>query len=61
MVTVLTATTNVKTELAAVAVLAAVGHAEHPGSVMLQLEARLLIVELAAVYAVAVRAITCRK
>jgi hypothetical protein len=39
-------------ELAAVAVLAAVGHAEDARSVVLQLEPRLLIIELAAIYAV---------
>jgi hypothetical protein len=45
-------------ELAAVAVLAAVSHAENARSVMLQLEPRLFVVELAAINAVTTRAIT---
>lgn len=45
-------------ELAAVCVLAGVGHADHT-LLMLQLQTWLLIIELAAVDAVAARAVSC--
>ena len=42
-------------------ILAGVGHAEHPRPVMLELQAGLLIVKLAAVDAVTSRAVACRR
>lgn len=46
-------------ELAGVAVLAGVGHADDAGAVVLQLQGRLLVVELAAVDAVPAATISC--
>lgn len=48
-----------KEKLAAVAVLAGVGHAEDACCIMLQLEPRLFIVEFPAIYGVTSRAVTC--
>lgn len=47
-------------ELAGVAVLAGVGHADDAGAVVLQLQRHLLVVELAAIDAVAAAAVPCR-
>lgn len=48
-------------ELAGVGVLAAVGHGQDPWTLVLQLEAALLVVEFAAVDAVAATAVTCAR